>query len=80
MISFCSYLVTIGEDIGKVKNFFPDISSWRTISFKAKLYKNGNKYKTQDGNITIFNQFESSCNLSIFSISVLIYQLICLCM
>lgn len=22
MISFCSYLVTIGEDIGKVKNFF----------------------------------------------------------
>lgn len=34
MIFFCSYLVTIGEDIGKVKNFFPDISSWRTISFK----------------------------------------------
>jgi hypothetical protein len=34
MISFCSYLVTIGEDIGKVKNIFPDISSWRTISFK----------------------------------------------
>ena len=22
MISFCSYLVTIGEDIGKVQNFF----------------------------------------------------------
>ena len=34
MISFCSYLVTIGEDIGNVKNIFPDISSWKTISFK----------------------------------------------
>ena len=31
MIFFCSYLVTIGEDIGKVKNIFPDISSWRWL-------------------------------------------------
>ena len=32
MIFFCSYLVTIVEDIGKVNNIFPDISSWRTMA------------------------------------------------